>query len=74
MKKLTKEQAIIVTGFTGKLIGKFSDFHKDIEKRLKIPIMLDEMAHLDSAAIYKDDFIKMNPSKDALKGQDEVQQ
>lgn len=62
MKKLTKEQAIIITGYTGKLIGDFSDFHADVEKRLKRPVMTHEMAYLDMSKTYKEDFIKMSPN------------
>lgn len=72
MKKLTKEQAIIITGFTGKLIGEFSDFHADIEKRLKRPVFTHEMAHLDMIEIYKEDFIKMDPIKQVVKSEEVV--
>ena len=34
IQKLTKEQAVIISGFTGILCGEFSDFHADVEKRL----------------------------------------
>lgn len=64
MKKLTKEQGIILTGFTGKLCCKFSDFHKDIEKRLKRTVFTRELASLDTKEIYKEDFMKIIP-KDA---------
>ena len=67
MKKLTKDQAIVITGFTGKLIGEFSDFHADIEKRLKRPVFTHEMAHLDMGGIYKEDFLEMNPTKQVAK-------
>lgn len=63
MKKLTKEQAIIITGFTGVLIGKFSDFHEDIEKRLGRPVITHEMAYLDAKELYKEDFLEMSPKE-----------
>ena len=63
IKKLTKEQAIVITGFTGKLIGSFSDFHEDVEKRLGRSVMTHELAYLDMNKIYKEDFIKMSPEQ-----------
>lgn len=59
MKKLTKEQSVILTGFTGILHGSFSDFHEDVEKRLGRPIYTHEFIALnnDIKALYADDFI-----------------
>ncbi len=67
MKKLTKEQGIILTGFTGKLCCKFSDFHKDVEQRMGKSILTHEIAHSfkEIKVIYKKDFMKMLPKKDA---------
>ncbi len=59
MKQLTKEQGIIITGFTGKLACKFSDFHADIEKRLGRPVFTHELAYLDMKKIYEEDFLKL---------------
>ncbi len=56
MKQLTKEQAIVLTGFTGKLCCDFGDFHEDIEKRLGRPVFTHELATLDTKKIYEDDF------------------
>ena len=63
IKKLTKEQAIIVTGFTGCLCGKFSDFHADVEKRLGRGGQTFEFGIESFVAevkkLYKSDFIEM---------------
>ncbi|AGR46564.1 hypothetical protein TW1_048 [Pseudoalteromonas phage TW1] len=34
MNKLTKEQAIVLTAYTGTLCCDFSSFHADVEKRI----------------------------------------
>ena len=36
--KLTKEQAIILMGYTGIVLADFNDFHKDVEQRLGRPV------------------------------------
>jgi hypothetical protein len=38
MTKLTKEQAIVITGYTGITACNFGDFHGDVERRLGHPI------------------------------------
>lgn len=62
-KKLTKEQAIIITGFTGILCGNFSDFHKDVEKRLGRSVWTSEFGIKSFSAeikkLYEADFIKI---------------
>lgn len=63
IQKLTKEQAIIVSGFTGVLCGDFNDFHKDAEKRLGRGILTFEFGDKDFMKgikeLYKNDFIEM---------------
>ena len=62
MQLLTKEQAIILTGFTSiSMVDEFAIFHEDVEKRLnrpvpthEIPILADEIKQL-----YSDDFKKL---------------
>ena len=59
-----KEQAIIITGFTGILCGKFSDFHEDAENRLGRGIYTHEFADKKfwSEAVkpmYEKDFIEI---------------
>lgn len=69
MKKLTKKQAIVITGYTGKLACDFSDFHADVEKRIGRSVMSHEMASLDMDKLYKTDFIKMCITKEIHKPQ-----
>lgn len=65
MKKLTKKQAVVLSGFTGLLHGSFSDFHEDVEKRMGRPVFTHELGDKDIAArvkeLYRDDFIAMQP-------------
>jgi len=65
MKKLTKEQAVVLSGFTGLLHGSFSDFHEDVEKRMGRPVFTHELGNKDIVArvkeLYRDDFIAMQP-------------
>lgn len=66
VQKLTKEQALAVSGFTGILCCKFSDLHEEIERRIGRPIFTHEMA-IDSVweneikPAFKDDFFAMIP-------------
>jgi len=41
----TKQQAIIITGFTGITACNFGDFHEDVEKRLGRPIWTHQFAN-----------------------------
>jgi hypothetical protein len=63
MNKLTKEQAIIITGYTGITACDFSTFHEDVEKRLGHPIWTHEFASKELREklreIYREDFIKI---------------
>ena len=65
MDKLTKEQAVILTGFTGLIHGSFGDFHQDVEKRLGRPVWTHEFASKkmkeELKELYRDDFIAMQP-------------
>jgi hypothetical protein len=60
-QKLTKEQAIIVSGYTGFLICQFPDLHADIERRLGRPVFTHELAYMQLSELYKTDFIKLAP-------------
>ena len=66
MKALTKEQAIVISAFTGKLICDFSDLHKDMEARFDRPIFTHEYPSMtdEIEAMYKADFIAMMPESD----------
>jgi hypothetical protein len=64
MQKLTKEQAIAITGFTGVMACKsFSDFHGDVEKRLGRPVFTHQFANKELTEeikeAYRADFIDM---------------
>lgn len=63
IQKLTKEQAVIITGFTGILCGSFSDFHADVEKRLGRGVWTFEMGMKPFMAeikkLYEADFIEI---------------
>lgn len=60
---LTKEQAIILCGFTGICFGPFSDLHEDVEKRMGGPVWTHQFA--DKAFVekvkelYKEDFLSI---------------
>ena len=63
IQKLTKEQAVIITGFTGILCGSFGDFHADVEKRLGRGVQTFEMGMKSFMAevkkLYEADFIEI---------------
>ncbi len=64
VQKLTKEQAIAITGFTGVMACKsFSDFHEDVEKRLGRPVFTHEFANKklteEIEELYRADFMAM---------------
>ena len=65
MQSITKEQGIILTGFTGILCGDFSDFHQDAERRVGRPIFSHEFADKELWDIlkeyYYDDFLSIMP-------------
>lgn len=63
--KLTKEQAIIISGYTGVLICEFADLHEDVEKRMGRPVWTHEFVDEDFTEerkdLYRDDFIDLAP-------------
>lgn len=63
MKKLTKEQAIVITGFTGITACQFADFHGDVEKRLGHPVwrhQFDDKKFMENIQeLYRKDFLSM---------------
>lgn len=74
IQKLTKEQAVIISGFTGILCGEFSDFHADVEKRLGRGVQTFEFGFKEFSAevkrLYEADFIEMGTvSKEEAKAQ-----
>lgn len=65
MQKLTKEQALIISGFTGVAAIEFRYIHEDIEKRLGRPVWTHELANKnlweEIKDKYRDDFLAMIP-------------
>lgn len=63
IQKLTKEQAIVITGFTGVVCGNLADFHDDVQKRLRHPVWTHQFADKDLwqkiKELYAKDFILM---------------
>lgn len=62
MQKLTTEQAVVLTGFTGVMCCEiFSDFHKDLELRIGRPVFTHELPSLTDKIkeLYKNDFMVM---------------
>ena len=62
MHRLTKEQAIILTGFTGiSMVDESAIFHEDVEKRLNRPVLTHEIPTLadEIKQLYSDDFKKL---------------
>lgn len=64
--KLTKEQGVIITGFTGVLACDFSDFHADIERRMGRPVWTHEMSNAEfmehMKELYRTDFVAIASS------------
>ena len=65
--KLTKEQAIIVSGYTGFLVCQFSDLQNDVEKRMGRPVWTHEFGDEDFTEqvehLYREDFIALAPEE-----------
>lgn len=63
MQKFTKEQAIIISGYTGFMACSFGDFQQDVQKRLGRPVWTHEFGNKEMrdklVEVYKDDFIAM---------------
>lgn len=65
MTKLTKEQAAVITAYTGYLLGSFNDAHSYIEKLMDRPVFTHEMGSkefMDELQLKaKADFIALSP-------------
>jgi hypothetical protein len=63
MNKLTKEQAVVITGFTGITACKFSDFCEDVERRMGHPVWTHEFGNPEFMEkvkeLYKNDFLSL---------------
>ena len=68
MQKLTMEQAVVVSIYTGYLVCPFEKVHAAIEERLGRPVWTHEMANSklmdDVRKMFMDEFVSMAPSKD----------
>ena len=65
MKKLTKEQAVIISAYTGVLCCNFSDMHEYVEKLLGRPVWTHEFGSKlvkdEIEAKSKSDFLSICP-------------
>jgi hypothetical protein len=63
MTKLTKEQAIVITGYTGITACNFGDFQGDVEKRLGHPVWTHQFGDKEFVKkiqeLYRADFMEM---------------
>lgn len=63
---MTKNEAAIISAFTGKMIGRFSDMHEYVEKLFGHPVFTHMFADEDFVQKVKDlsynDFIQLNES------------
>lgn len=59
--KLTKEQGIIISAYTGILACNFADLHKAVEKKFGRPIFTHEFAYnkKEIKEAFKDDFMEI---------------
>jgi hypothetical protein len=67
MQKLTMEQAVVVSAYTGFLVCPFDQMHAEIEKRLGRPVWTHEMGSekfMDDQVrpAFKADFVAMLPA------------
>lgn len=63
MKALTKEQAIIVSGYTLILMCGFAELHEDIERRLGRQVWTHQIPSLSEEIkeAYREDFMSLVP-------------
>ena len=62
MDKLTLEQAVIISAYTGFALCPFSAIHEEVEKRLGRPVFTHELPSIYESEImpaFRDDFIAM---------------
>ena len=63
--RLTKDQAVIISAYTGWLCCDFGDMHGEIERRLGQPVCTHEMPAIMDTEIrpaFKDSFIALSPN------------
>ena len=65
VSKLTQQQCIILTGFTGILHGEFEWFYADLERRLGRDVQTSELGYpefmAECKALYEQDFNDLMP-------------
>lgn len=66
MVKLTKEQAVVITGFTGIMAcNSFSDLQQEVDKRLGYPTFTHQYGNKTFAdevkELFREDFLKLIP-------------
>lgn len=65
MEKITKEQAVVLSGFTGILMCNFGDLHGDVEKRMGHPVWTHQFGSQEFSEkvkqLYRDDFMALLP-------------
>ena len=63
MKQLTKEQALVITGFTGFTACNFGDFQEEVDKRLGYPTWTHQYADREFMEkvreLFREDFLKL---------------
>lgn len=61
--KLTKEQAIVISAYTGIMCCSFSLLHEDVEKRFGCPVFTHQFGDREFMEkiqeVYREDFIGM---------------
>jgi hypothetical protein len=68
MNKLTKEQAVVITGFTGVMVcNSFSDLQLEVDKRLGYSTWTHQYGDKTFAdevkALFREDFLKLTPQE-----------
>ena len=63
MNELTKEQSIVITGFTGFSACHITLFLEDLEKRIGYPVLTHQLADENFMSevkeLYRNDFVKL---------------
>jgi len=72
VKRLSKRQAVVVSAYTGVLLGSFEDLHKYAQVKLARPVWTHEFASTGFAEELRDasreDFLRLNPIGSVGKG------
>jgi hypothetical protein len=67
VERLSHEQAIVVSAYTGVLVCNFADMHEAVEARMGRPVFTHEFANKEVwsqiKALFKDDFLALVPEE-----------